>query len=203
MFWLKDKWLEREIKWKPRLSWMTVKNRKKLKGLVKKQRWTTERATTPGIRSLFWLLSGYLRSVKHGCASSCTKTSAKWRTQVAMVVNNNQSRNLFFIHQTYKLGEIEQNAFLASELILNYLKHITCSSEYCLRDNLHVIIAYIDRTWSNCQYHLNFSASCDTITKPGPSLCLRIDVFLMFVPLLHVLPHSCSSFSSLIFIGSW
>lgn len=182
---------------------MTVEYRKNWRVLWRNRRWTTELATAPGIRSLFWFLSGYLRSVKHGCESSCIKTSAKWKIQVSMVVNNNQSRNLFYIHQTYKLGEIGLNAFLASEFILNYLKHITCSSEYCLRDNLHVIIAYIDRTWSNCQYHLNFSASCDIIKKPGPSLCLRIDVFLMFVPLLHVLSHSCSSFSSLIFIGSW
>lgn len=107
VFWLKDKWREREIKWKERLSWMTVEYRKNWRVLWRNRRWTTELATAPGIRSLFWFLSGYLRSVKHGCESSCIKTSAKWKIQVAMVVNNNQSRNLFFIHQTYKLVRLD------------------------------------------------------------------------------------------------
>lgn len=181
---------------------MTIECRNNQRVLWRNRRWATELATAPGIRSLFWLLSGYLRSVKRGCESSCIKTSAKRKIQEAMVVNSNQSRNLLSSHQTYKLGEIRLNVFLASDFILNYLQRITCSSKYSLRDNLHVIIAYIDRTWSNCQYHLNFSASCDILTKPGPIPCMRIDAFSMFIPLVHVLFHSCSSFPLLVFISS-
>lgn len=71
-----------------------------------------------------------------------------------------------------------------------------------MRDNLHLIIAYIDRSWSNCQNHLNYPSNCDIITIPQCSLCLRIDVYSTFAPLVHVLSHPCSSFPSLIFISS-